>query len=135
MIYLSVPYFSLDPDIRADRVARVRREITGMVAQGHLAVCPVAMNHEAIEQLADGGGAGRSYWRRLEASLANVCDELVVVAADGWRESHGVQREIALFEEQSKPVRLIQADAEPRALGRPEELASINPAVEMELVR
>ena len=135
MIYLSVPYSSLDPNIRADRVARVRHVMAAMMAQGHLTVCPVAMNHEAIEQLADGMGPRGSYWQRLEAALATVCDELVVVAVDGWRESRGVQREIALFEEQSKPVRLLQADAEPTALGRPEELASPSSAVESERVQ
>ncbi|WP_339347331.1 DUF1937 family protein [uncultured Sphingomonas sp.] len=136
MIYLSVPYSSPDSNIRADRVARVRREMARMMAQGHLTVCPVAMNHEAIEQLADAGDPGGSYWRQLEAGLAAVCDELVVVAVEGWRESRGVQREIALFKDQAKPVRLLQADAEPPALERRRvESASASPAVVSERVR
>lgn len=107
MLYLSTPYSSPDAQIRADRVARVRREMAQLMAIGHIVICPVAMNHEAIELLAARGGPSGDYWRQLESALITVCRELVVLAVPGWRESRGVQREIALFEKQSKPVRFV----------------------------
>ena len=107
MLYLSSPYSSPDPSVRAERVAVVREVMATLIAAGHVTVCPVAMNHEAMELLYAAGSPGGAYWRELESRLAGICDEMVVRRAPGWRESRGVTREIALFEELGKPVRFI----------------------------
>jgi hypothetical protein len=78
-----------------------------LIAAGHVTVCPVAMNHEAMELLHAAGSPSGTYWRELENRLAGICDELVVLRAPGWRESRGLAREIALFEALGKPVRFI----------------------------
>jgi hypothetical protein len=83
--------------------------MASLMKDGHITVCPVAMNHEAIELIDANCAPGGDYWRELETQLAQVCDQLVVITEPGWRESRGVAREIAIFEAQGKPVRYIIA--------------------------
>jgi hypothetical protein len=94
--------------------------MASFMKEGHVTVCPVAMNHEAIELMDANCVPPGDYWRELETQLAQVCDELVVIAESGWRESRGVAREIAIFEAQGKPVRYII-----RTTGRPVPIADI----------
>jgi len=112
MLYISLPYSSPDPSVRAERAAVARQLMATLIAAGHVTVCPVAMNHEAMELLRTAGSPGGAYWRELESSLAAICDELVVLRATGWRESRGVAREIALFEKCGKPVRFLDPGIE-----------------------
>ena len=112
MLYLSLPYSSPDPSVRAERAAIARRLMATLIAAGHVTVCPVAMNHEAVELLRTAGSPSGAYWRELESRLAAICDELVVLRATGWRESRGVTREIALFEKFGKPVRFLDPGIE-----------------------
>jgi Domain of unknown function (DUF1937). len=78
------------------------------IANGRLTICPIAMNHEAIELLNQRNlGAGGSYWRSIEAKLAEASDELVVLRLPNWEASNGVNREIALFEAMGKPVSFV----------------------------
>ena len=107
MLYLSCPYSSPDPSVRAERAAAARESMATLIAAGHVTVCPVAMNHEAMELLHAAGSPGGAYWRELENRLARMCDELAVLRAPGWRESRGVAREIGLFEALGKSVRFI----------------------------
>lgn len=114
MLYLSSPYSSPDPSVRAARVAFAREAMATLIAAGHVTVCPVAMNHEAMELLQAAGSPGGAYWRELEVRLAGICDEIVVLRAPGWRDSRGLAREIALFEELGKPVRFIDQGSDMR---------------------
>lgn len=115
MLYLSSPYSSPDPSLRAERAAVASEMMATLIAAGHVTVCPVAMNHEAMELLNAAGSPVGAYWRELESRLAGVCDELVVLRTLGWRESRGVAREIALFENLGKPVRFIDREGSPQS--------------------
>ena len=112
MLYLSSPYWSPDPSVRAERVAVAREVMATLIAAGHVTVCPVAMNHEVMELLHAAGSPGGAYWRELESRLAETCDEMVVLRTPGWRESRGVAREIALFEELGKPIRFMDREGD-----------------------
>lgn len=107
MLYLSSPYSSSDPSVRAKRAAVAREAMAKLITTGHVVLCPVAMNHEAMELLQAAGLPSGAYWRELENRLAFICDEIVVLRTSGWRESRGVAREIALFEGLGKPVRFL----------------------------
>jgi hypothetical protein len=107
MIYLSSPYSSPDAAVRQSRVALVRRVMAELMAQGHITICPLAMNHDAMELLGFDRGPRTDYWRELEVRLADACDELVVIDAPGRAQSKGVAREIELFKARNKPVRLL----------------------------
>lgn len=111
LIYLSLPYSDPDPAVRAGRVALARSTMAALMSEGNLVICPVAMNHEALDLLRGTPDAlNGSYWRDLEVRLAAACNELVVVTAAGWKVSRGVTREIALFEAAGKPIGYLPAD-------------------------
>lgn len=108
LIYLSAPYSTPDPVERRRRVLQCRLMLAEFIADGRLTICPVSMNHEAIELLNQRNlDAGGSYWRSIEAKLAEACDELVVLRLPNWEDSNGVRREIALFEAMGKPVSFV----------------------------
>ncbi len=105
LTYLSIPYSSPNPEVRDRRVAAAEVAMTNLIRTGRLVVCPVIMNHAAIKR-ADGrlSETPGDYWRELEIRLAAACDELVVLMEQGWQDSRGVAREIALFEAAGKLV-------------------------------
>ena len=51
------------------------------------------------------------FWQRHDRRYLDVCDEVVVLMLDGWRESVGVQAEIAIARELGKPVTFLHANA------------------------
>jgi hypothetical protein len=50
---------------------------------------------------------GSDYWVAFDEAFMNVCSEIVVLQADGWQESRGVQREISFFLEKNRPVKFL----------------------------
>ncbi|MCW2286683.1 hypothetical protein M2323_004452 [Rhodoblastus acidophilus] len=111
LLYLSSPYSSPNASIRAERVQQCQIAMARLMASGHLVVCPVVMNHEAVAHLTrQGGELSKAYWIAIESALATACDELSVLQLPGWQESRGVAREITLFEKLGKPVKFISAD-------------------------
>ena len=45
-----------------------------------------------------------SYWERVDRRFLKLCDEVVVLTLDGWRESVGVREEVRLTREMGKRV-------------------------------
>jgi hypothetical protein len=83
-----------------------------LMAEGRVVVCPVTMNHAALEfQNEFLARVEGDYWRDLESTLAFACDELFILMADGWRESRGVARERSLFEAAGKPIYFLRPGA------------------------
>jgi hypothetical protein len=119
LIYLSVPYSSADGSVRGERMAAAVAAMRLLMAEGRLVVCPVTMNHAALES-EDGPPprVGGGYWRDLETKLASACDELFILTAGGWLESRGVARERSLFETAGKPIYFLQPGA-PVSSARP----------------
>ncbi|ATE64006.1 DUF1937 domain-containing protein [Rhizorhabdus dicambivorans] len=108
MIYLSAPYSSSDPAIRAQRVASAIQAMTTLMAKGRVTICPIVLNHQAIEQLPDGAAQlPGAYWKELELRLADACDQLLVLRLPGWDKSRGVKREMDLFNARAKPVEFL----------------------------
>ena len=68
-----------------------------------------------------------AFWQRHDRRYLEACDEVVVLMLDGWRESVGVQAEIAIARELGKPVTFLrvngQAEENPgqAGVGRREE--------------
>ena len=54
---------------------------------------PIVMGHRLIPYDLPGDW---SFWQPLATEYLRRCDELVVLQLDGWRESEGVQTEMAL---------------------------------------
>jgi hypothetical protein len=52
-----------------------------------------------------------AFWERFDRAFLETCSEVRVLTLDGWRESRGVQAEMALARELGKPVILVEPDA------------------------
>ncbi|MFM2094105.1 MAG: hypothetical protein RIS70_1229 [Planctomycetota bacterium] len=104
MIYLATPYSHPDPAIREQRFATVSRVAAELVRAGQHVFSPISHSHP----LAIHGIRGDwEFWSAFDRRLLAICDEVVVLMLDGWRESRGVQAEIDLAIEMDLPVRYL----------------------------
>jgi len=101
MIYLASPYTHSDPVVRQRRFEAVCRVAAGMIRSGKTVFSPIAHSHALVQY---GLPADWGAWEEHDRRFLDACDELVVLTLDGWRESQGVQSEIAIAQELGKPV-------------------------------
>ena len=114
MIYLASPYSHLDPTVREQRYRAARRATAALLLAGQPVISPIAHSHSLVEH---GLPADWTFWQRYDRELLARCDEVVVLALDGWEASVGVQEEIRIARELGKPVRYLAP-----------ELAHVSPA-------
>ena len=101
MIYLAVPYSHADPSIRKARFQAACRTAAEMMRGGKTVFSPLSHSH-AIAQY--GLPKDWAFWEACDRTYLEVCDEVVVLMLDGWRQSKGVQAEIEIARELGKPV-------------------------------
>lgn len=105
MIYLASPYSHPDPDVRADRAARVATVAARLFCSGAKVYCPIAAWHwVALEHDLPKHWVT---WRALDFEFLRHATELFVLKLDGWEESVGVSAEIDLAEHMEIPVTYI----------------------------
>ena len=102
MIYLASPYSHPDPVVRNQRFEEVCRLAATLMAQGKHVFSPIA--HTLPIALHGNLPTGWDYWESLDRFWIGVCDEVIAMMLDGWRESVGVRAEIAIARELGKPV-------------------------------
>ncbi len=108
MIYLANPYTHPDPAMREARFKAACRQAAEMFRCGIPVFSPIAYSHAiAAHDLP----LEWEFWERFDRVFLETCDEVWVLTLDGWRESRGVQAEIALAHELGKPVVLVEPDA------------------------
>ena len=117
MIYLCSPYTSDDPAVRQQRFEAACRAAAAMIRQGQTVFSPIAHSHAIC---AFGVPLDWRFWSRHDRRHLETCDEVVVLMLDGWRESVGVQAEIAIARKLDKPVTCLrmaeQAEENPARL-------------------
>src|SRR5262245_50334070 len=101
MIYLASPYSHPEADVRQARFDAACRAAAQLMRDGHVVYCPVAHGHPIAQH---GLPTEWSYWEQTDRRFLAVCDEVVVVTLDGWRESVGVSAEIRIANELGKHV-------------------------------
>jgi nucleoside 2-deoxyribosyltransferase len=101
LIYLASPYSSDDPTIRQQRFEAACRAAAELMRQGKTVFSPIAHSHAIC---AYGLPLDWRFWERHDRRYLEACDEVAVLMLDGWRESVGVQAEIAIARELGKPV-------------------------------
>jgi hypothetical protein len=109
VIYLASPYSHPDPNVRAQRFETACQAAAMLIAGGEFVFCPVAHAHPiaAHGQLP----TTWQYWDRLDRRLLAGCYEVYVLTLDGWRESEGVQAELAHAEKLGMPIRYLSPEA------------------------
>lgn len=106
VIYLAAPYSDPDPAVREQRFVAVSRVAAELVRAGQHVFSPISHSHPIAVH---GIRGDWSFWAPFDRRLLAICDEVVVLMLDGWRESVGVQAEIELAIEMDLPIRYLPA--------------------------
>lgn len=106
-IYLATPYTHPDPAIRRARFEAVTLAAGALIQRGFIVFSPITMGHPISETCADIPG-DFAYWETACLSyLSDWATALMVLTLDGWEESRGVVREIAVAREWGLPVQYL----------------------------
>ena len=102
LVYLASPYSHQDSSVMQDRYELVCQAAADMVAEGQIAISPIAYGHTLLGYKEMPGDW--EFWQAFCLSLLAKCDRMVVLQMDGWQESRGVQAEIRYAEANGIPV-------------------------------
>jgi nucleoside 2-deoxyribosyltransferase len=100
--YLALPYSHPDPRVRADRFEAANRAAAALMRAGYSVFSPISHSHPISVYGVPGDW---TRWELLDRRMLRQCDEAVVLTLDGWRESRGVQAELAMAAALNLPVR------------------------------
>ena len=101
MIYLASPYSHPDPLVRHARFEAACQAAAGLIRAGRPVFAPIIQGHELVRY---GVPSDWSFWSPLARDYIARCDDVVVLQLEGWRESQGVQAEMALASALGKRV-------------------------------
>lgn len=123
LTYLASPYTAtreIRPgDVRPDLDLQGYRAVTAaacaarMMGRGELVYSPIAHGHALATACVRGIGTDWKTWAAHSLRMIRACDEVAVLVIPGWRESKGVQAEIAEARRLGMPVRFVDATGEP----------------------
>jgi hypothetical protein len=105
LIYIAAPYSHDDKLIVDARVVKVMQTDANLIRKGFVTVTPLSKHF--ILNVGDQIPGDWDYWKRYSITLLKKCDEMFVLPIEGWRESEGVQDEIAYAKKKGKPVRFV----------------------------
>ena len=102
MIYLASPYSHIDPAIRQYRYKQACRATAKLIATGIPVFSPLCNSVPAVEL----GGLETNHdgFMAIDIPILHRCDEILVIALDGWSESKGVRREMFEALALQKPI-------------------------------
>jgi hypothetical protein len=88
LIYLASPYSHPDPLVREARFDAACRATVDLIRAGHVVFSPIVHGHPLARF---GLPTDWSFWQRFDEEHLRRCCEVLVLQADGWRESEGVR--------------------------------------------
>lgn len=108
--YLCSPYSRHPRGLDAAHDEAVRAAVT-CIRSGIAVLCPIAHGH----LIAKRGDFSTDYetWRSINDAMIEASRGLIVVMLDGWRESAGVNQEIAFAKALGLPVYYMEPDKAP----------------------
>lgn len=116
LVYLASPYTATreygddvrpDPETEAYRATCAASCAARMMEAGTLVYSPIAHGHALVTAAVRPLDVSYARWMRHCLRMLRTCDELAVLAIPGWRESRGVQTEIAEARRIGIPVRFV----------------------------
>jgi hypothetical protein len=107
MIYLASPYSHPDPLVCQARFDAACQAAAGLITAGQAVIATIVQGHPLVRFGIPGSW---SFWASLAREYIARCDEVVVLQLDGWRESEGVQAELALARELGKRVDYLEPE-------------------------
>lgn len=106
LVYLATPYSHPDPTVRERRFQVVNRAAANLMRKGLHVFSPISHTHPIA--LAGDLPKGWDYWQAYDRTMLRACGKVVVLMQEGWRESVGVQGEIAIAREMGLPVEFVE---------------------------
>ena len=101
-IYLAIPYTHASAEIREQRFRLANKYAAKYMNQGHIVFSPISHSHTIAKQ--ETLPVEWEFWKKQDKAFIEWCDVLVVVMADGWETSTGVQAEIEIARELVKAI-------------------------------
>lgn len=105
MIYLASPYSHPVPSIRRRRFRAACRAAAAMLSKGLQTYSPIV--HSAPIAACGLDDMDHDFWMHVDRPYLEWCHMVMVLTLDGWRESRGVNAEIAVARSMGKPVSFI----------------------------
>ena len=102
LIYLAAPLGHQDPSVRQDRFESVNRYCGYLIRQHELVFSPLSLGASL-----DDGSISNSAWYALGLQLLARCDEMRILALDGWDGSVGVGLEIRYARQLRIPISVV----------------------------
>jgi hypothetical protein len=100
-IYLAIPYTGME-----QFSFETANLIAGrLMCEGHIVFSPISHSHP-IAQTCE-LPKHWDYWKQADMSFLGWCDEVHVVALEGWKHSKGVKAELEIGTIMGKPVKFI----------------------------
>ena len=103
-IYLACPYSDPDQSVREARFREANRAAAIFMNDGHIIFSPISHSHPIASQ--NELPKGYDFWKTMDESFIEWCDEVWVLKMPGWDKSEGVARECIFADMLGKKVRL-----------------------------
>lgn len=100
--YLASPYSNPDPAVVEARYEAVLEASVQLMNKGFILMEPIAQSHDKAKRYTL--PTNFEYWQRANEAWINKSDGVIVCLIDGWKESRGVQSEIAYAESKGQSV-------------------------------
>jgi len=106
ILYLASPYTSPEPTVRGDRVELASIAAAQLMMQGHCVFSPITHGHHVAAHLTV--STDHEFWMAQCIPILQLCDALMLLPQEGWRQSRGVAEELAFARVNNIPVYIIQ---------------------------
>ena len=111
VLYLAVPYSHLCPLTRESRYQKACYVASKLMRAGVIVFSPLSHSVPIAKYV--GEVDDHEFWLGQDIPLLHRCDELLMVALDGWHKSRGVRKEMYEAFALGKPITIItEADIE-----------------------
>lgn len=101
-VYLACPYSHPDRDVRVARFEAANKAASALMRQGMKVFSPISHTHPIAE--AGELPLGWDFWNEYDRAFIERSCKVIVLRVDGWRESTGVNAEVAIADELHIPV-------------------------------
>ena len=105
LIYLAVPLGHRDPSVRAGRFESISRYCGYLIRERNLVLSPLSLGASL-----DAADFSDDVWYALGLQFLAHCDEMRILALDGWEESVGVGLEARYARQLRIPIYVVNPD-------------------------
>lgn len=107
MIYLAAPYAHLDARVRAHRAYRATLYAGALLSSRQPVFSPLTQGHQIHLRSGLVKRMTHDDWLHVDMRILARCDEVHVLMLEGWEQSKGVEKEVALAERIGLPIKYI----------------------------